>query len=80
VWSRYHSVPGHSLFVRVGALDDPRAFEPDIHIHTAWKLPWVRLPEAACSFEGMYDVKSVWPAEKYARLRADIAKHAPKRA
>jgi hypothetical protein len=24
----------------------------------------------------MYDVKSMWPAERYARLRADIAKHA----
>ena len=25
-------------------------------------------------FDGMYDVKSVWPAEKLARLRADAAR------
>jgi hypothetical protein len=73
VWSRYHSVPGHSLFVRAGTLDDPSAAPPDIHIHTASKLPWLPLPEGARSYPGMYDVKSVWPAEKLARLRADAA-------
>ena len=76
VWSHYHSVPGHSLFVRAATLDDPSSIEPDIHIHTASKLPWLPLPEGARSYAGMYDVKSVWPADKLARLRADAAKHA----
>jgi hypothetical protein len=79
VWSHYHSVPGHSLFVRGGTLDDPSTAPPDIHIHTASKLPWLPLPEGARSYAGMYDVKSVWPADKLARLRADAAMHAAER-
>jgi hypothetical protein len=76
VWSRYDSVPGLSLFVRAGTLDEPGAVEPDVHIFTAAKLPWLKLPDGALVFEKMYEVRRVWPAEKYARLRANIARHA----
>lgn len=76
VWSRYHAVPGHTLFVRGGALDDPAAVEPDVHIYLASKLPWLRLPDGALGFEEMYAPKDVWPAEEYARLRANIERHA----
>jgi len=76
VWSRYHSVPGHSLFVRAGTLDDPCAAEPDVHIFTATKLSWVKLPDGVPAFEKMYVVRDVWPPERYARLRANIARHA----
>ena len=61
---------------RAATLDDPSCTPPDIHIHTASKLPWLPLPDGARSYAGMYDVKSVWPADKLARLRADAAKHA----
>jgi len=76
VWSRYHAVPGQSLFVRAGTLDDPGAVRPDVHIFTGTKLPWLVLPDGARAFEKMYEVKSVWPAEKYARLRANVARYA----
>ena len=76
VWSRYHSVPGCSLFVRAGTLDDPRAVQPDVHIFTASKLPWVKLPDGVRAFEKGYELRQVWPAESYARLRANIARQA----
>jgi hypothetical protein len=70
VWSRYHIAPGDCLFVRAGTLDQPEAVTPDVHIFTRSKLPWVRLPEGARSFESIYDIPKVWPAESLKRLRA----------
>jgi len=68
VWSHYSS-PLVS-FVRVGTLDDPDRFPPDIHIFTSTKQPWVRLsgdvpvvPEYYCSAE-------MWPAASLSRRRA----------
>ena len=43
VWSDYGRRP-YLRFVRVGALDDPDAITPDVHIYTRSKLPWVALP------------------------------------
>jgi hypothetical protein len=70
VWSRYHAAPGSTLFVRVGTLDEPERLAPDVHIYTRSKQPWLPLPEDVPSFEAFYDLKTVWPAEKRARLRA----------
>ena len=70
LWSHY-SQAGHKLaFVRVGTLDDPDAVPPDVHIFTASKQPWVRLPEGARSFPEFYKVPEVWPAEALARATA----------
>ena len=44
--------------------------EPDIHIYTRSKLPWVRLPENALAVEAYYDSSAVWPAESLERRRA----------
>lgn len=76
LWSRYHAVPGHTLFVRGGVLDAPALVTPDIHIFTRTRLPWLALPAGALSFEAMYEPRRVWPAERYARLRAHIDRHA----
>jgi hypothetical protein len=57
-------------FVRAGTLDEPATFEPDVHIYTRSKLPWVELPETARAFEGFYDPREVWPAESRQRYRA----------
>jgi hypothetical protein len=70
VWSRYHIAPGDCLFVRAGTLDHPEAVTPDVHIFTRSKLPWVRLPEGARSFESIYDIPKVWPEASLKRLRA----------
>jgi len=69
VWSDYGR-RRVMLFVRVGTLDDPTALEPDVHIFTRSKVPWMRLPEGVPAFDVYYDMKALWPAESLARRRA----------
>ncbi len=76
VWSDYGRRPG-VRYVRVGTLDDPTALEPDVHIFTRSKLPWVRLPAGIPSFEVFYDVEELWPPKALARRRAATAQTAP---
>ena len=57
-------------FVRGGTLDQPASVEPDVHIYTRSKLPWVELPESVPAFEVYYDTKELWPPESLQRLRA----------
>jgi hypothetical protein len=57
-------------FVRGGTLDDPSTVEPDVHIFTRSKVPWVPLPDSKPAFEVYYDTKTLWPAESLERLRA----------
>jgi hypothetical protein len=59
------------LFVRAGTLDEPSSIEPDVHIFTRSKLPWVTLPEGAKAFEEFYDdMGAVWPAASLERVEA----------
>jgi len=58
------------LFVRGGTLDDPSSIEPDVHIYTRSKLPWIALPDSAPAFEGYYDSKKLWPEASLERLEA----------
>jgi hypothetical protein len=57
-------------FVRAGTLDDPAAVEPDVHIFTRSKLPWVTLPESVPAFDVFYDLDKLWPAASLERLEA----------
>jgi hypothetical protein len=57
-------------FVRAGTLDDPSTIEPDVHIYTRSKLPWVALPDGVPAFRSYYDPDKVWPAESLKRLEA----------
>jgi hypothetical protein len=57
-------------FVRAGTLDRPSEVEPDVHIYTQSKLPWVKLPDEAAAFDVYYDSKQLWPAESLERLKA----------
>jgi hypothetical protein len=57
-------------FVRVGTLDDPARFPPDIHIYTTSKLPWVRLPEGVPAVPEYYKSSELWPPASLARRRA----------
>jgi hypothetical protein len=66
VWSEYGRP--EVRFVRAGTLDNPRSVEPDVHIFTRSKLPWVVLPEAVPAFEVFYDRQELWPAESLERL------------
>lgn len=57
-------------FVRGGTLDDPSQVEPDVHIYTRSKAPWVRLPESVPAFHEYYDAKALWPAASLERLQS----------
>jgi hypothetical protein len=70
LWSNYGGSKDILRFVRVGTLDEPGEVEPDIHIYTRSKLPWVRLPEDALAVEDYYDSSQVWPAESLQRRHA----------
>jgi hypothetical protein len=57
-------------FVRGGTLDDPASTEPDVHIFTRSKLPWVTLPDSVPAFNVYYDTNKLWPATSLERLEA----------
>lgn len=66
VWSNYSASGELSRFVRVGTLDEP-TLQPDIHIFTASKLPWVVLPPDARSVPEFYNAADVWTVESRQR-------------
>jgi hypothetical protein len=68
VFSQYTSAKVR--FVRGGTLDDPSTVEPDVHIYTRSKVPWVALPESVPAFGTYYDTEELWPAESLERLEA----------
>ena len=69
LWSDYGR-RGALAFVRVSTLDERHQIEPDVHIFTRSKVPWVRLPEGSRAFEVYYDTQAEWPAESLERLGA----------
>jgi hypothetical protein len=73
LWSHYGGAGDRIAFVRVGTLDEPDRLPPEIHIFTASKQPWVRLPEGVPTAAEFYDRKALWPAESLARWAEHIA-------
>ena len=63
VGSNYAGAGERIHFVRVGTLDEPDRFPPDVHIFTSTKQPWVVLPPGARAFAEFYDAKEVWTPE-----------------
>lgn len=75
VWSHYAGAGSFIKFVRVGSLDQPDYFPPDVHIFTASKQPWVKLDANTTQFAEYYDREKVWPEEslqRRARLQEKI--------
>ena len=75
VWSLYHGVPD-CLFVRAGTLDRPDSIEPDVHIFTRSKVPWLDLPKGVPAFKAFYKIEEIWSPESRERLRRSRAKRA----
>jgi len=73
LWSNYAGAGDAVRFVRVGTLDQPDRFPPDIHIFTASKQPWVVLGDAAPAMEEYYEREKYWPKESLARREALLA-------
>jgi len=61
-------------FVRGGTLDDPSQVEPDVHIYTRSKVPWVALPESVPAYSEYYDTKALWPPASLERLTAALGR------
>ncbi len=74
LWSHYPSAGRLASFVRVGTLDAPGAWPPDVHIFTSSKQSWVVLPAGVKAFAGFYpSSEGVWAEAARARWTALLA-------
>jgi hypothetical protein len=73
VWSNYAGAGDAVRFVRVGTLDDPDRFPPDIHIYTASKQPWVQLPQGSAAVPNYYRAPEHWSKSSLERRAALLA-------
>ena len=76
VWSNYGGGGDAIRFVRVGTLDEPDRWPPDVHIFTQSKQPWVILPAGVAAFAEYYKSADLWPAASLARRAAVMARTA----
>jgi hypothetical protein len=74
LWSNYAGAGDAIRFVRVGTLNNPDLFPPEIHIFTASKQSWFAIPPAAPAVEAYYEREQYWPADRLERWRALQAK------
>lgn len=72
VWSHYAGAGVAISFIRVGTLDHPERLDPDIHIFTASKLPWIVLPEGVPAVAEFYRWEDYWPSESLERRQAAL--------
>jgi hypothetical protein len=76
LWSNYGGGGDAFRFVRVGTLDQPDLWPPDVHIFTQSKQPWVILPAGVPAFAEYYKSADLWPAASLARRAAVMARTA----
>ncbi len=74
LWSHYGAAGPVLSLVRVGTVDQPHGIEPDMHIFTRSKQPWVNLPDDVPTVEVFYDAEELWPEESLARRNALFAR------
>ena len=72
VWSNYAGAGDAVRFIRVGTLDEPDRFPPEVHIFTASKQPWVLLPPDTPAVAEYYRRSAHWPAAALERLKAAL--------
>ncbi|MFZ1727934.1 MAG: GFA family protein [Albidovulum sp.] len=72
LWSFYAGAGRKLAFVRVGTLDDPGLFPPDIHIYTSTKMPWYVLPEGVPAVADHYQRSAYWPEASLRRREAAL--------
>lgn len=70
LWSNYAGAGEAVAFLRIGTLDHPDRFPPDIHIFTSSKQPWVRLPDGATAEPEFYRFRDYWSEKDIARYKA----------
>ena len=74
IWSSYAGAGDALRFLRVGTLDDPDSFSPDIHIFTSSKQPWVVLPAGTPAVAEYYKSAEHWPKASLERRALLFAK------
>ena len=67
LWSNYGGAGDVVRFIRVGTLDNPDEFPPDIHIFTSSKQPWLSLPPDTPAVPEYYKSSEMWPKESLER-------------
>lgn len=70
IWAKYLAVDLPMIVVRAGTLQDPGKIQPQAHIFTKTKQPWLELPDGIPEFTEAYDRNEVWPAESLARFHS----------
>jgi hypothetical protein len=78
LWSNYGGIGDFFRFVRVGTLDWPARFAPDIHIFTSTKQPWVQIPDGMRAVPEYYKAADIWPEESLARRAKVMAAVRPR--
>ena len=73
LWSNYAGSGDAVRFVRVGTLDEPGRFPPDIHIFTSTRQPWVVLPAGVPAMAEFYRISAHWPKESLERRAVLLA-------
>ncbi len=77
LWSNYAGAGDAVCFVRVGTLDEPDRFPPDIHIFTASKQSWIVLPPNILAVAEYYKASELWPKESLERRAVLLARSQP---
>jgi hypothetical protein len=74
LWSNYGGAGEAIHFIRVGTLDDPNVFPPDIHIFTSTKQQWVALNDGKPVVEEYYKSGEYWPRPSISRMKEALNK------
>ncbi len=69
LWSNYSGAGDKLHFVRVGTLDEAYRLQPNMHIFTASKQPWVVIPQGQAAVGEYYDREEYWSEDSLARLK-----------
>ena len=72
LWSHFAfaGIGEQVAFLRVSTLDDSAAMQPDVHIYTESKIPWLSIKGPAKILPGYYRTRDLWSAESLARKAA----------
>lgn len=69
VWSTHASLGPRVALIHAGCMDEPTAFEPELHCFVSNKMPWVIVPDGVPSFDLSYSAKELWSEHALARLQ-----------
>ncbi|MEZ5594023.1 MAG: GFA family protein [Gammaproteobacteria bacterium] len=74
LWSNYSVAKDAVHFVRIGTLDNPQTFPPDIHIFTSTKQPWVNLARERSVVDEYYKRSDYWSEQNIVRYKTALGK------